>query len=62
MLKISFLYFHFCLIIMHSSGILEKQKEIMKCQINLDTNTLLRNKNLMSDVFKFNIYTFECAR
>ena len=61
MLKISFLYFHFCLITMHSSGILEKQKEIMKCQINLDTNTLLRNENLMGDVFKFNIYTFELA-
>lgn len=61
MLKISFLYFHFCLITMHSSGILEKQKEIMKRQINLDTNTLLRNENLMGDVFKFNIYTFELA-
>lgn len=46
---------------MHSSGILEKQKEIMKRQINLDTNTLLRNENLMGDVFKFNIYTFELA-
>lgn len=62
MLKILFLYFHFCLITMHSSGILGKQKEIMKCQINLDTNTLLRNKNLIGDVFKFNIYTFERAR
>lgn len=62
MLKISFLYFHFCLITMHSSGILGKQKEIMKFQINPDINTLLRNKNLMADVFKFNIYTFERAR
>lgn len=47
---------------MGSSGTLGKQKEIMKFQINLDTNSLLRNKNLMCDVFKFNIYTFEHAR
>lgn len=58
MLKISLLYFHFYLITMHSSGILWKQKKIMKCQINLDTNTLLRNKSLMGDEFKFNIYIF----
>lgn len=62
MLKISFLYLHFCWITMGSSGTLGKQKEIMKFQINLDTNSLLRNKNLMCDVFKFNIYTFEHAR
>lgn len=48
--------------IMHSLGILGKQKEIMKCQINLDTNTLLGSKKLMGDVFKFNTHTLERAR
>lgn len=44
---------------MHSLGILEKQKEIMKSQVNPDTNTLGRRKNLMGDLFKFNTYTSE---
>lgn len=48
--------------IMHSLGILGKQKEIMKCQINLDTITLLGSQKLMGDVFKFNTHTLERAR